>query len=121
MPITQEQKDFSTWVVDMLQGMGPVRSKRMFGGFGIFLDELMFGLIADNELYFKVDDENRAEFEEHDLMPFTYVKADREMKLSYYQAPAEALDNMEIMLEWGNRGFAAAVRAASGKRKAKGQ
>ncbi len=118
MPITREQKEFADWVVDLLQGMGPVRSKRMFGGFGIFLDDLMFGLIADNELYLKVDDENRAEFEELGLSPFTYQKQDQEMQLSYYQAPADALDDMELMTQWGNKGFAAALRAAARKRRA---
>ena len=42
-------------IVDLLQFIGPIESKSMFGGFGVFLDALMFGLIAGNELYLKVD------------------------------------------------------------------
>ncbi|MDP6650671.1 MAG: TfoX/Sxy family protein [Gammaproteobacteria bacterium] len=117
MAITKEEKEFAAYVVDLSQAIGPVYSKRMFGGFGIFLDGMMFGLIAENILYLKVDDEIRADFEELGLQPFTYDKQGRQMRLSYYQAPEEALENMDIMLEWGNKGFAAALRASVKKNK----
>ena len=55
MPISQEEKEFAEHVVDLSLCIGPVYSKRMFGGFGIFLEGLMFGLIADNVYYIKVD------------------------------------------------------------------
>ncbi len=117
MPANEEAKQFAAHVVDLMQSIGPVYSKRMFGGFGIFLDGLMFGLIADNELYLKVDDQNRDSFEELGLGAFTYYKQDKPMQLSYYQAPEETLDNMELMRDWGNRAFECALRAAAGKKK----
>ncbi len=116
MAITAEEKEFASYVVDLMQMVGPVESKRMFGGFGIFLDGLMFGLIAGNVLYIKVDDENRDDFLEQGLQPFTYNKKEKVMSLSYYQAPEEAMENVEIMSEWGNKGFSAALRAAARKR-----
>jgi DNA transformation protein len=115
MPITNEEKEFAAYIVDLMQAIGPVYSKRMFGGFGVFLDGMMFGLITDNILYLKADDENRKEFDELGLLPFTYKKQGQETKLSYYQAPEEAMESMEIMSEWGNRGFGAALRAAARK------
>ncbi len=57
MTIKAAEKEFSSYVVDLMQSYGPVHCKRMFGGFGIFLDELMFGLIAERVLYLKVDAE----------------------------------------------------------------
>lgn len=116
MAISQEEKEFADYVVDLSQAIGPVYSKRMFGGFGIFLEGLMFGLIADNVYYLKVDEESRHEFEELDLPPFTYDKAGKKMNLGYLQAPEEALENMEVMSEWANKGFGAALRAAAKKR-----
>ena len=115
MPITNEQKEFAAYVVDLMQSVGPVYSKRMFGGFGIFLDGMMFGLIMINTLYLKVDEENLKEFDELGLKPFTYKKKGQEMKLSYYQAPEEAMESMEIMRAWGNRSFGAALRKAARK------
>ena len=115
MPITNEQKEFAAYVVDLMQSIGPVYSKRMFGGFGVFLDGMMFGLIMINTLYLKVDEENLKEFDELGLKPFTYKKKGQEMKLSYYQAPEEAMESMEIMRAWGNRSFGVALRTAARK------
>lgn len=50
-------------IIESLQALGDVRPKRMFGGHGLFLDGLMFALVADDMLYFKTDDRNRADFE----------------------------------------------------------
>ena len=112
-------EDFVSHVVDLLQGLGPVYARRMFGGHGIFLDGLMFGLLADRELYLKADDVNRQNFIDLGLQAFTYHKQGKAMALSYFQAPEEALENLEIMTEWGNTAFAAALRAAAKKRPGK--
>lgn len=119
MAFTAEEKEFAAYVVDLMQNIGPVYSKRMFGGFGIFLDGLMFGLIAGNVLYIKCDDGCRGEFEELGLGPFTYNKQGKEMNLSYYQSPDEAMESSEVMSDWANKGFAAALRAAAKKSPAK--
>ncbi|MEX2468422.1 MAG: TfoX/Sxy family protein [Pseudohongiellaceae bacterium] len=117
MPTKTRQCDFAAHIVDLLQGMGPVYGKRMFGGHGIFLDGLMFGLIADNVLYLKVDDDSRPDYEALDLAPFTYHKQGKPFRLNYYQAPEEAMEDVEVMLSWGNGAFAVALRAASRQRR----
>lgn len=119
MPISKQEREFAAYLVDLLQGMGPVYSKSMFGGFGLFLDGLMFGLVANNELYLKVDQENLGEFEELGLEPFTYDKQGKPMNLSYYQAPEESMEDSQLLIVWGNSGFGAALRAASKKAKKK--
>ena len=48
MPTSDVDKEFVSYVVELMQSIGPVRAKGMFGGHGIFLEELMFGLVADN-------------------------------------------------------------------------
>lgn len=115
MAVRTEQQDFVNHVVDLLQSLGPVTAKRMFGGHGVFLDGLMFALIANNELYFKADDESRAKFADRGLRPFSYNKQGKVMSLSYYQAPEETLEDMQEMTCWGNIGFACALRAAAAK------
>lgn len=119
MPISSEEREFASYTVDLLQGMGPVYSKGMFGGFGVFLDGLMFGLIANNELYLKVDEDNLSEFESLGLQPFTYEAKGKPMSLSYYQVPEECIDDAELLIHWGNSGFGAALRAAAKKSKKK--
>ncbi|GAB5498979.1 MAG: TfoX/Sxy family protein [Pseudohongiellaceae bacterium] len=112
----QAQQHFCDHAVELLQGLGPVSARRMFGGHGLFLDGLMFALIADNELYLKADAECREVFVELGLQPFTYYKQGKPMALSYYQAPDSCLDSLDEMTRWGNVAFAAAVRASRGNK-----
>ncbi len=115
MAISAEEKEFASYVVDLCQTIGPVRSKHMFGGFGIFMEDLMFGLIVGNELYLKVDDVIKRDFEELGLEAFGYNKNGKIMKMSYYQAPEEAMDDNEVMAEWANKAYGCALRAAAKK------
>ncbi|MEQ8407252.1 MAG: TfoX/Sxy family protein [Gammaproteobacteria bacterium] len=116
MAVSQQDSEFVAYVVDLLQSVGPVSSRRMFGGHGIFLEGLMFGLIAGQELYLKVDGQSREEFTALGLQPFTYLRQGKTMQLNYYQAPEEALELPATMAEWGNKAYATAVRAAAAKR-----
>ena len=117
MAISREDQEFCDYVVGLCQLIGPVYSKRTFGGFGGFLDDLMFGLINDNVFYLKVDLESKKEFEDLDLLPFSYQRQGKEMSLGYLQAPEEALESSELMTLWANKGFGAALRAAAKKKK----
>ena len=117
MPLSDKEKEFVNYVVELMQSIGPVSAKGMFGGHGIFLDGLMFGLVADSILYLKVDQETEKEFKDKGLDAFTYNKKGKEFKMSYYQAPEEALEDVEEMNLWANKAYGAALKAASKKRK----
>jgi len=116
MPASNAEKEFVSYVVELMQTIGPVSSKRMFGGHGIFLEGLMFGLVADSTLYLKVDSETEKAFSDIGLKPFTYDKKGKEVKMSYYQAPEEALEDSDEMNTWANLAYSAALRAAAKKR-----
>jgi DNA transformation protein len=107
--------EFVGFVVESLQPLGPVNARRMFGGHGIFLDSLMFGLIADDQLYLKVDDGNRAAYEAQDLQPFTYTGKGRPIEMSYREAPSEGLDDPEVLCDWAREAYAAALRSETRK------
>lgn len=117
MPVSSVEKEFVSYVVELMQSIGPVCAKGMFGGHGIFLEDLMFGLVADSTLYLKADKETENEFKEKGLEAFTYNKKGKEFKMSYYQAPEEALEDCEEMNFWANKAYAVALRAASKKQK----
>ena len=117
MPLSLEEKEFTAYVVDLMQSIGPVRGKSMFGGYGIFLEGLMFGLIADGVLYLKTDKETENEFKAKGLEQFTYIKKGKEFKMSYYQAPEETLEDDEEMSFWAAKAYGTALKIASKKRK----
>ena len=113
MPALSDDKEFASYVVDLMQSIGPVYSKVMFGGHGIFLDALMFGLIADSVLYLKVDAETVNSFKDRGLDAFTYEKKGKQFKMLYYQAPDEALEDSEEMNIWANKAYSVALNASS--------
>ncbi|MCK9282712.1 MAG: TfoX/Sxy family protein [Rhodocyclaceae bacterium] len=109
--------EFVAYLIEQLQGIGPVRSRRMFGGWGFFLDGLMFGLIIGDVLYFKADGESADDFAAQGLPPFTYERKGKKYALGYYQAPEDALEDRGTLCLWANKAFAAALRAAAKQRK----
>lgn len=100
---------------------GPVHARRMFGGHGIYHQDLMFGLVADDVLYLKVDKDSLPAFAEQGLQAFEYEKNGKKMKMSYYMAPEEIFDEPEKAREWAVRAFEAALRGKKPKAKTKAQ
>jgi DNA transformation protein len=114
-----KENEFVAHLVELLECLGPVRAKAMFGGFGIYLKGLMFGLVSDDTLYFKVDEKNRPDYEERDLGPFTYRRGDKEFAMSYHRAPGEAIDDAQELCAWAKNAYGAAVRVAGNKQRKK--
>lgn len=104
---------FVDYLIEVFGQFGPITVQRMFGGFGIYRDELMFALVADYVLYLKADDETKEEFEARGLSRFEYDKAGKTVSISYYEAPEEVYENPDDAEIWGQRAFAAALRAKS--------
>lgn len=112
-----QKSEFVEYLIEMLQPLGTIRVKSMFGGWGFYADECFFAIVADETFYVKVDDVSRAEFEARALKPFRYeVRGELRASLDYYDLPPEAMDDREILCEWGRRGLDAAVRAAEKKK-----
>ena len=116
MSASNIDNEFVAYAVELMQSLGHVRAKRMFGGHGIFLEDLMFALVSNNTLYLKADKETINEFKEKELEAFTYNKKGKEFIMSYYQAPEDALEDCDEMNYWANKAYGAALRAASIKR-----
>jgi DNA transformation protein len=113
------QNEFITYLLELLEPLGPVKAKAMFGGFGIYLDDIMFGLVTQNIFYLKVDDQNRSDFESRGLKPFTYIRKGKEYTMSYYKIPNEAIDNIDELCKWAEKAYEVAVRSAKSKHKKK--
>ncbi len=110
--------EFVANLCEMLARLGDVRARRMFGGYGITCDGLSFALVADDTLYFKVDDGNRGAYEALGLLPFRPF-ADKPTTLSYRPPPEATLDDPDALLDWARPALEAALRTAAGKRTGK--
>ena len=115
MPVSEEYLDYAA---DQLGCLGPIVSKRMFGGVGLYFDGLFFGLIADDVLYFKVDDENRRAYEAAGSKPFQPY-GDDSYSMSYYEVPVEVLEDVDQLKAWARGAVVAAERKASSGRRRK--
>ena len=111
--------EFVAFVVDQLGPLGGVRARAMFGGYGVYCDDLMFALVVDDRLYLKVDDQTRGEFLARGLTPFTYLRQGREQTLGFHLAPEEGFDDPEELIRWARQALAVARRAAAAKTKSK--
>ncbi|MFO1219064.1 MAG: TfoX/Sxy family protein [Burkholderiaceae bacterium] len=103
--------------LELLAPLGAARSRRMFGGWGLYVDGLFIALISGEALYLKADDQTRAAFERAGSEPFTYASRDRGMvTLGYWSAPDEAMDSPQAMQPWARLALASAVRAQAARR-----
>ncbi|MFY9553382.1 MAG: TfoX/Sxy family protein [Blastocatellia bacterium] len=115
MPVSEEYIDY---VVDQLGCIGEIVSKRMFGGVGLYHDGLFFGLIAGDLLYFKVDDENRRDYESAGAKPFQPY-GEESYSMGYYEVPVDVLENVDRLKMWARAAIGAAERKASSRKRKK--
>jgi DNA transformation protein len=108
--------NFLDYVLDQLSGLGSVRSRRMFGGIGLYCDELFFGLIDDDIVYFKVDDSNRADYAARGCEPFRpFADEPKVVSMSYFRVPSEVLEDVDEIKVWARKAVTVASAAAAAK------
>jgi DNA transformation protein len=107
--------EFRSFVLEQLGRVTPVTSRAMFGGVGIYASGLFFALMDEDVLYLKVDDTNRAAFEEIGSEPFRPYGDERTMQ--YYQLPADRLEDADELRGWVEGAVAVAGRAKARRRR----
>ena len=119
---------FADFLRDQLAPLGRIAMRRMFGKTGVFCDGFMLGMVRDNTLYFRVDDDNRAAFKEAESFPpLDYQKKGGTIDLSFWRAPERLFDEPDELVIWARAALAAARRVAAKrertarKRKSKSQ
>jgi DNA transformation protein len=110
--------DFRTFVLEQLARVAPnIRARSMFGGLGIYSNDVFFALIDDDILYFKVDDTNRPDFEARGLPPFRPFGEDGEV-MQYYVVPEDLVEDADALQPWADKAIAVAERKKrTGRRK----
>lgn len=101
---------FQSFALDQLGRVQAVRARKMFGGVGIYGDELFFAIMDDDRLWLKVDDTNRGDFEALGLGPFR-PDPSRPDVMQYYPVPEEVLEDVEALRVWVGKALAVARRS----------
>ena len=105
---------FAEFLREQLAPLGRLAMRRMFGKTGVFCNGLMFGMVSDDTLYFRVDEENRAVFAEAATTPpLSYEKGGAVIDLAFWRAPERLLDDPEELVAWARAALAAARRVAA--------
>src|SRR5258708_38312580 len=105
---------FAEFLRQQLAPLGSVTMRRMFGKTGVFCDGVMFGMVTNDTLYFRVDDHNRAVFKEAESFPpLSYEKKGRAIDLSFWRAPERLLDEPDELVTWARAALAAARPGAA--------
>ena len=116
MPVSS---DYLAYVLEQLAGLAGLSARRMFGGVGLYCEELFFGLIDNDTLYLRVNDDNRADYTARGMSPFRPYADRPELSMSYYEAPADVLEDTAQLVSWARRSVAVAMAAAKPARAAK--
>jgi DNA transformation protein len=110
-------RGFGEFLREQLAPLGPITLRRMFGKTGVFCDGLMLAMVADDTLYFRVDEAARPAFAEAaDSPPLNYAKRGAVIDLAFWRAPDQLLDEPDELLAWARTALAAAGRVAAGRR-----
>ena len=105
---------FGEFLSDQLAPLGRITLRPMFGKTGVFCDGFMLGMVSDNTLYFRVDDDNRAALKEAEAFPpLNYEKKGGTIDLSFWRAPERLFDEPDELVTWGRAALAAARRVAA--------
>src|SRR6185369_3322961 len=99
---------FAEFLKEQLAPLGRVTMRRMFGKTGVFCNGLMLGMVTDDTLYFRVDDQNRAVFKEAESdLPLNYEKQGRTIDLAFWRAPERLFDEPDEFVTWARAALAA--------------
>ena len=78
---------------DALGHLGDIRLRKMFGGYGVFEESLMFALVdKTGGIFFKADDSN--------LQTFLEAGAEKHGRMPYYRVPADVLADEAKLEKW---------------------
>lgn len=110
----KNKSDFADFVLDQLSALEGLKVRAMFGGLSLYCNGLIFAIIADDALYFKVDEENRPNYVTIGSQPFSYIaKNNKRVALSYFEVPLNILEDPEQLCLYAQKSVDCSLRCSS--------
>ncbi len=101
---------FIEYLHELLDPLGKISTKKMFGGHGVYCNSVIMGLVINEALYLKVDEQSKDFFSKQGCEPFVYHSKAKQVAMSYWSVPDDAMESSEQMLPWAKLAYAAALR-----------
>ncbi|MGO1120165.1 TfoX/Sxy family protein [Rhodovibrionaceae bacterium A322] len=105
-------------VLARLVPLGPVELRHMFGGHALYMEDAIFGLIGEDVIWLKVDDQTKETFRDAGSRPFVYTGKNKPVEMPYWSVPEGCEDSPAELLPWAQLAVEAGQRAAEKKRAA---
>lgn len=99
---------------------GPITARAMFGGYGIYFDKLIFAVLVEDKLYFRVDETNEKDFEQYRSKPLVFEGKNRPVVMSYFTLPEKVLNDPSLLPLWIKKAKDTSLRSRSKKKKKTG-
>lgn len=103
--------DFVSHCADLLSAVGAVQTKRMFGGCGVYVDDVFVAIVTGDNLYLKTDDQTQPRCTAAGATQFCFTARGKLQATHFWSAPADAMDSPALMRPWAQLAFEAALRA----------
>ena len=110
--------EYLNYTMECMAFLRGLRVRGMFGGYGLYQNDLIFAIVVNDVLYLKSDAAIKNEFIRRGLRPFTYTVQDRSVTMQYYEAPPDVFEQPKVMHEWTQKALGAALRAKKPPNKA---
>ena len=107
----KEHNEFLEYILELFEPSGGISTRRMFGGYAIRKNDVPIALIFQDEIYFKVDDSNRPDYEKMNSKPFTYEKKGKTITVSNWKLPIEILEDTDTLMQWIEKSYHVALKA----------
>ncbi len=110
--------EFVSFITDILLPYGTIKTRAMFGGYGVYLDGNIIGIIIDNELFLKGSKNNIGFYEACGSNPFTYINGkSTQVSMSYFKVLPDILEDEDELKKWVELAFEASVNSKAKKKK----
>lgn len=102
-------QEFTEYILHQLSQSGDIRSRKMFGGVGIYLDNVFCAIIgSSNTFYLRVGDSNIDMFKQAGMRRFPSSKG---AGMPYYEVPDSVTEDMDELTRWAQAATQAAILA----------
>ena len=81
----------------LFEPLGTIKSRSMFGGFGIFADDIMFALVVNDKLHIKLGKSYSLHFEDKNSKPHIYRRRGFPSVTKYHSVPEHLWETPDVI------------------------